>query len=103
MGSADLALSNCVASNAHVDGSRNGIYLHGRVGGARDRDVPRCAEQRFYLDHRAPHLDSVENFARPRDGDGREYAQDADRDGELDNGKGVSHLSFRQVGWLDSI
>jgi hypothetical protein len=71
--------------------------------GVRDRNVSRRAEQGLNLDSRAAHLDSVENSSCPRDSDGREYAHDAECDGELENGEGVPHVSFRLVGWLDRI
>ena len=91
MNSSQLPLSDGVISDADDHGSSNSVYLDRRMCGARDRDVPCRAEKRFDLDRRATHPDSVENFGRPRDGDGREYAQNADRDGELDNGERVSH------------
>jgi hypothetical protein len=103
MGRADLTLSNGVLPNTHADRPLHGVYLDRRMRGVRDRDVSCCAEQRLYIDGRAAHPDSVENSSRPRNGDGREYAQDAERDGELEKGEGVPHVSFPQVGWLDRI
>jgi hypothetical protein len=103
MSGSDLAFSYSVASNSHVDGPRNGVYVHRRMRGVRDRDVSCRAEYGLDLDSCASHLHPVENSSRPWDGDGREYAQNAERDGELDNSEGVSHVSFRQVGWLDRI
>jgi hypothetical protein len=100
---ADLPLSNGLASNADIDRLPNRVYVYRRLRGARDRNVPCRVEQRFDLDCGATHLDSIEHSSGPRDGDGQEYAQDADRDGKLDNAEGVSHLSFRRVDWLNTI
>jgi hypothetical protein len=91
MSSAQLPLSDSVISDADDHGSSNSVYLDRRMRDACDRDMPCRAEKRFDLDRRATHLDSVQDFGRPRDGDGREYAQNADRDRELDNGERVSH------------
>ena len=103
MGRADLALSDSVLPNTHADRPPNGVYLDRNMRGVRDGDMSCRAEQGLDVDSRAAHLDPVEHSSRPRDGDGREYAQDAERDGELENGEGVPHVSFRQVGWLDRI
>jgi hypothetical protein len=103
MSRADLALSHSVAPYTHVDRPRNSVYLDCCMRGMRDGDVSCRAEEGLDLDRRAAHLDSVENSSRPWDCDGREYAQDAERDGELENGKGVPHVSFRPIGWLDRI
>jgi len=75
MSGANLALSDGVASDTHVDRPRNRVYVDSRMRSARDRDVPSRAEQRLDLDCRAAHLDSVENASRPWDGNGREYAK----------------------------
>jgi len=101
----NLALPNRICSDAYIDGSSDGIDINGRLRGARDRDVPRGAENRLDLHHRASNAHSVEQITRPWHSDGGKYGQNAERNGQLDDGERLSHrrASFRRVGWLDSI
>jgi hypothetical protein len=103
MSGSNFALSYHITGDAYGNGSLDRVDVDRRVSGMRDRKVACRAEERLDLDCRAAHAHPVENFSRPWDGDGREYAQDAERDGELDNREGMSHVSFRLVGWLDRI
>jgi hypothetical protein len=101
----DLTLSKRVGSNPDVERLSRCVDIDRRLRGPRDRDVSSAAESRFDLHNRAANVDPVEQFAGPWHGDGGQYAQNADRDGELDDGERASHqcLSFRRVNWLDSI
>jgi len=101
----DLLLSDRFASNAYVHGPRDGVDVDGRVRGARYRNVSSGAENRFDLEHRATHLNSVEQFACPWHGDGGEHAQNAERYSDLGDRERVSHpqISFPLISQLDSI
>jgi len=91
MSQADFAFPDSVAADADIYGPCYRVNLDRRMRRLRDRDVSRRAEEGLDLDSRAAHLNPVENSSRPRDSDGREYAQNAERDGELENGKGMPH------------
>jgi len=77
----NVALPNRIWSDAYIDGSSDVIDIDRRLRGARDRDVPRGAENRLDLHHRASNSHSVEQIARPWHGDGGEYAQNAECNG----------------------
>lgn len=101
--SADVLLSQRVAPGADTDYSSGGVDLNGCLRRARDGQMPGGAEERLNLYHSAVDVDAVQDPPSDGEGYGREYAQNAERDGELENGKGVPHVSFRRVSWLDSI
>jgi len=65
--------------------------------------MPGGAEEGFNLDHGAVDVDAVQEAASDWDGYGREYAQNAERYGELDQGECIPHRSFRRIASLDSI
>jgi len=95
MNTPDLALTDCFAPTQKADDTIRGIDLDARLGGAGDRKVTSSSEQRSDLHHRAVDVDAVEQPSRTRHGDGREYAHDAERDRELDEGKRGAHPCFR--------
>jgi hypothetical protein len=101
----DRTLSKRVGSYGDVDRLSRSVDLDRRLAGFSNRNVSGSGEERLNLYHRTPNPHSVEQFACQWHGDGGEYAQDADSDGELDDGECVSYqfLSFRRVSWLDSI
>jgi len=101
----DLTLSKRVGSNTDVERPSRGVDIDRRLRGPRDRYVSSAAESRFDLHDRAANVDPVEQFAGPWHGDGGQYAQNADRDSELDDCERVSHQcpSFRRVNLLNSI
>jgi len=86
-----LSLAKRIESNAHVNRLRRGVYVDRRLRGARDRDVSRTTEERFYLNYCSAYVDSVEEFTRPWHGDGGENAQNAERESELYDCERVSH------------
>jgi len=87
----DLLLSDGVAANAHVNCLGDRVDIDSCLRGARYCDVSSTAENRFYLQYRATHLDSVEQFTGPWHGDGGQHAQNAERDSDLDYRERVSH------------
>jgi hypothetical protein len=71
------------------------VDLHSRLRRPGDGEVSRRAEQRADLDDRAIYANAVEKPTRGRKGNGREYANDAESDGDLDECKRGAHVSFR--------
>jgi len=68
----NLSLPNRIQPDAYVDGSSDGVDIDGRLRGARNREMPRGAENRLDLHNRASNAHSVEQIARPWHGDGGE-------------------------------
>jgi hypothetical protein len=99
----DSSLAQGVAIRAHVNRSGNGVDLDGDLRRAGDSQMSRGAKERLNLDYCPAHVNAIQESPCSRDGDGREYAHDAERDGELDQGESVSHRSFRGIAWLNSI
>jgi len=94
---ADFRPAQHMSLGAHVNRARSRVDLHRGLRAAGDRNVSSGAEERLDLDYGATNVNSIQQSSRPGDGDGREYAQNAERDGELDQSERMSHRSFHQV------
>jgi hypothetical protein len=95
MNAADLALPERILPGQNVDHSMCRVDLHSRLRRASDGEVSRCAEQRADLNDRAVYANAVEQATSGRNGNGREYANDAESDGDLDERERGAHVSFR--------
>jgi hypothetical protein len=71
------------------------VDLHSRLRRASDGQVSRRAEKGADLDDRAINVDAVEEATCSRNGYGREYANDAESDRDLDERERGAHVSFR--------
>lgn len=90
---ADLGTTQRTSIGADVNRPRGRVDLYRRLRAPGDRDVAGCAEERLDLDYGSAYVNSIQKPARPGKGDGREYAQNAERDGELDQSERVSQRS----------
>jgi hypothetical protein len=95
---ADLSLAQRASLGAHVNRPGSSVDIHRRLRPAGDRNVSGGAEERFDLDYRAAHVNSIQKSSRPGDGDGREYAQNAERDGKLDQSERMPQRSSAMSG-----
>jgi hypothetical protein len=100
---ADIRLSQRVVFRPDADYSRRRVDLNSRLRCSRDRQMPRGTKERFNLDHSTTDVNSVQEPRSEGDRYGREYAQNAQRHGELDQGECIPHRSFRRIVRLDSI
>jgi len=101
--SADVHLSQRIFLGADADYSFRGVDLNSCLRRARDGQMPGGTEERFNLDHCAVDVDPVQEPPSEGDRYGREYAQNAERYGELDQGECIPHRSFRRIVTFDSI
>jgi hypothetical protein len=103
MNAANLSLPQRILPGQNVDHPVCRVDLHSRLRRASDGEMSRRAEQRADLNDRAVYANAVEQATRRRNGNGREYANDAESDGDLDESKRSAHVSFRWDIALDSI
>jgi len=94
---ADFRLPQRISIGADVNRACSRVDLDSGLRAAGDRDVSSGAEDRLDLDYGATNVNPIQKSSRPGDGDGREYAQNAERDGELDQSERMSHRSFHPV------
>jgi len=99
----DLARPDGVAVLDDVDRLPSRIDLDQSPARSRDRHVARGVEQRSYLAYRTPHVNAVEEPARLRNCDGREYTDYREGYHQLDERERGAHLSFCRETALDSI
>jgi hypothetical protein len=95
---ADISPAQRASLGAHVNRPGRSVDIHRRLRSAGDRNVSGSAEERLDLDYGAAHVDSIEKSSRPGNGDGREYAQNAERDGKLDQGERMPQRSSAMSG-----
>jgi hypothetical protein len=95
MNAADLALPERILPGQNTDHPMCRVDLHSRLRRASDGEVSRRAEKRADLNDRAVYANAVEQATPGRDGYGREYANDAESDGDLDERERGAQVSFR--------
>jgi hypothetical protein len=95
MNAADLSLPQRIVSGHYADDSMCRVDLYSRLRRASDGEMSRRAEQGTDLNDRTIHLNAVEDTTRGWNGNGREYANDAEYDGDLHERERGAHVSFR--------
>jgi hypothetical protein len=90
---ADFSPAQRASLGAHVNRPGSRVDIHRSLRSVGDRNVSGGAEERLDLDYGAAHVNSIQKPSCPGNGDGREYAQNAERDRKLDQGERVPQRS----------
>ena len=100
---ADIARPDRVASNAHVQRSRQRVDVDRRLRRPRDRDVTGAAENGFDVSDGTANSNSVEQFRGLWHGDRRQHGKDAQGNGDFGDRERVSSVRFTSlelVSWI---
>ena len=99
----NLAFSDGVDADDHINRTCRCIDFYGRLRRSRDGDVSRTAEQRCDVRDGAANVDAVEQFGRLWHGDGGEDPHDAQRDSDFNDCERLSRLRLTSLGLVSWI
>ena len=98
MFAADIASPDSIASNAHVESSRQRVDVDRRLRRPRDREVTGTAENGFDIGDGTTSLNSVEHFGGLWHGDRRQHGKHAQRDCDFGDRERVSLVRLTSLG-----